>query len=436
MKPWYKTVITATATAMLLLGCGGGGGGGHHEEGAGGGTGGGGTGGGTGGANVSVYLKGADWAAYAASEWKAIDIDALGTDKIFTFEPGSDGKYGVAIHCKDDNEILIYQATRGEMPEVDGGCEDNEATRYSVSGTISGIEGNNVAISMKGATQFNPNILLLGNTTPYELNATKGTSDLVVADITIGEDEFTFNQFGIKRDIEVNQALTGLDLNLTTNSIKAVEHNLSVTAYGMGTATFMSKNGSHILIGLYEGGDGGKWYALASGTIKGDLYTFTAFSEDEKRSIFETVSATADPGNKTYNPESIAPFEANASRNGDTVFTNLGYTPSATSPGLKAYYISLSQESPDLEYTVFITTGWLGNETTYTLPESDLAQTTGWNNDWSLGGNQIEWSAMAIMANKEFAEVLGSAVEGEEDKTPLFMTENLLMHWSSNGGEL
>ncbi len=69
-----------------MIGCGGGGGGEVSTS-------------------VRVDLKDADWAAYSASDWKEINISALGSDKIFSFDPGSDGKYGVAIHCEGDGVL-------------------------------------------------------------------------------------------------------------------------------------------------------------------------------------------------------------------------------------------------------------------------------------------------------------------------------------------
>ena len=129
---WKLLAAVALVAALSLSGCGGGGGG---------------TGGGSGGGTqgqVTIDLRGADWAAYSASAWQEIDIASLGADKTFTFTPGTDGKYGVAIHCDGSGgDVTIYQSTADEMPSVSGECvDDDEATTYEVNGTIAGLQGN------------------------------------------------------------------------------------------------------------------------------------------------------------------------------------------------------------------------------------------------------------------------------------------------------
>ncbi len=406
MRRW-KTVLSATAVAALMfIGCGGGGGGGTTEEG-----------------KVSVNLKGADWAAYAASPWKKIDIESLGTDKIFKFDPGSDGKYGVAIHCADGGkEISIYQGTIGEISYIDGGCENPKM--YQVSGTIKGITGTDVEIALKGNSISKS--VISSNDKNYTINSAAGISDLLVADIRSFPGYSSISQFGIKRDINIDSNKTGIDLDLELEGINSMEHNFTVSPDGGGRVAFISKNGSLILTGSSTDGTG-KWYSLKSGVESGDLYSFIAYNENNTKLIFEAKSATKEASDITYEPEKIADF--NASMNMQRVFENLGYTPAADSHSLVLYYLTTGQ-TPDEEwqYQIFVTPQWLDGNSSYVVPGDSLSQVEGWSDEWALSNDDFSWSATAVMANKKISDILGNAMEGGEGI--FFAIDGLSMHWS------
>lgn len=402
MKNSKSIMGVAIVTSFFLLGCGGGGSSGDSD------------GDGGGADTVSVNLKGADWAAYEASPWQAIDLTALENDT-FTFTPDSSGKYGIAVHCAgDDNEISIYQFTRSEMAVSVAGCTDETQTAsYSVTGTVSGAtEGNPIFLSMSGASS----VLPLGNG-PYTLdNVSAGTRDLLGAELNM---DMVPQKFAIDRDIIVDGNLTGKDLDFGSG-YNTVPHTLSVTG-GEGTAMFVSKNGSFGMIGST---DQSAWYAIGGGTISGDMYNFIAQSDDETKMIFQIKDAQNDPGNTTLDCDAITSYDS-VLADGQllTTYSGLNYLPAASSPEVRMYTLNQGQDATDVDHEIWVSKGWLGTATSYTLP--DLSNLAGWNSSWGFqAGAQTQWEAMIVMANKSIYEATENMID-QEDGMPLFMNEGL-----------
>ncbi|WP_457592686.1 hypothetical protein [Hydrogenimonas sp.] len=404
----YTAMLVCTAASLFLIGCGGGGGGGEVTT------------------SVKVDLKGADWAAYSASEWREINISKLGSDKIFSFEPGSDGKYGVAIHCEGDGgELMMFQATKSELSYITNVCEEpGDMERYAVSGVVRERNASAISIGIGDYTLLRESF---DKEYSYAMKGVRGgTTDLLVADIVT--DTWDIPKFGIKRDINLDHNMSGLDINLTTDGVEGVPHDFNVSG-GRGLAFFFSKNYSAVLSG-WSDTNFWRWNALKSGTVKGDMYAFECFDDNESRAIFETVGALNDPGDRAYSLSDIAPFNMAVAWGTDIVLENLDYTPAQGSPDLKLYVVNLTQNTAGIDREIWISKGWLGTQTTYTMP--DLSSVSGWNSDWNFASETIEWSGMAVMANKDLNDV--SAKIEERLEYYFIGIEDLLMHWSLDKG--
>jgi len=92
--------------------------------------------------------------------------------------------------------------------------------------------------------------------------------------------------------------------------------------------------------------------------------------------------------------------------------------------------VNLTQNTAGIDREIWISKGWLGTQTTYTMP--DLSSVSGWNSDWNFASETIEWSGMAVMANKDLNDV--SAKIEERLEYYFIGIEDLLMHWSLDKG--
>jgi len=363
---------------------------------------------------ITVNIKGADWAAYQASPWQVIDLNALDNDT-FTFEADSSGKYGIAVHCpENDKEINIYHATYSKMPEVDASCKDENMSRiYSVSGTVVGATYERTLITMSTASAY------LFGSLEYNLSVTEGTYDLLGVEVNAAKIP---QKITIKRDISVNGDQAGQDLDFG-NGYGVVAYGFNIVG-GMGMPVFVSKNGS-ILTPDIPGSS--SWHALAGGTMQGDYYNFFAVSNSDREILIHAESALSNLGNVTLNVGAIRPFNGVTAKGIQTVYNGLRYVPAVNSPKMIMYMISQGQSVADgeVEREVWLSKEWLGTTTTYTLP--DLSNLTGWNSSWNFQtGSAVEWEVMAVMANKSIREVTGNMID-RENAPPVFMVEGLEM---------
>ncbi len=414
------TAVSILTAALFIIGCGGGGTASDTK--------------------VRVNLTGADWAGYAASPWKEINMSNLPADGIFSFEPAQDGRYSVAIHCKEEGnkEIILIHATRNELPVIDALCEDSNAPRYYVTGTAYDVNGSDLdrlevymsnwrsSFDISGKKDVNYSIKNIG----------EGTHDLVVFKSRNVFGNRTIYKYGIKRDIYVDKNVSGQDINLSSEGIAAVEHNFTVTGSSdsFGYGFFITSNGTVAAdIGHTQDGGTGNWFALGNGARNGDTYMFIAADsiDYDTKIIFDGKDAVKDPGDITYEPGIIAALDVNVTYDGN--ISGLNYMPASQSPALRLYDIFMEQNGDDMR-EIWITAGWLGSADSYTLP--GLEALKGWNTEWSIdkGMSRLNWEVSAIMADKTFSEALNKMVISDSSELPLFGLE-MTMHWAIKGGE-
>ncbi len=415
MKGIATTAASAVAALLLLAGCGGGGGGEADTS-------------------VRIDLTGADWAAYAASPWREVNMSGLPADHIFTFTPAADGRYSVAVHCSGDGgSLAIVHATRTELPAIDALCEDGgAASTYRVSGRIDGADpdgADNIGIFLDGADEL---FALENNSTLlYEVKGVKeGTFDLAVVEEVRGIGYYAIKRYAFKRDVTIDRNLTNIDLNLATEGVAAIEHSFTVTE-GEGYAYLITANGTPVRGIGYGGPSDGMWHAASGKTVAGDIYQFVSGISEKNTTkiVFDGRSALTDPGDVTYDPRSIATLDVDVTPEGN--ITGLDYTPAAESPPLRMYEI-LMEQSGGFQREIWLTAGWLGSDTSYTLPS--LETLAGWKTEWSrMEGEALDWEVTAMMADRTFSEALEGIVEDKESDLPLFGIR-MLMHWSMESG--
>lgn len=415
MNRWKWLYAMGAGLALLAAGCGGGGGGGEVDT------------------KVRVNLTGADWAAYAASPWKEINVSSLPADGIFTFEPAADGRYSLAIHCNGGSQdVMLVHATRDELPYLDTVCEKSVPQQtFRVAGQVAGIGSGMTRITAHIDDQLGSNSGIDVEVLPYGLKEVpEGVFDLVVQEATLELERYKTKRFAIRRDITIDRNITDLDVNLTSEGIEAIEHNFTVTD-GEGFAYFISANKT-VVPYLGDGGpDGGAWYAFKNSTQQGDIYQFVAGSADKysMRVIYECKDATTDPGDVTFDPGAITPMDAVVTREGNV--SQLAYTPAAQSPELRAYYLTM-EWSGGANREIWITKGWLGSETSYEL--DDPRTLPGWKTEWNDGPTEtLEWEVAAVMANRSFSDAVESVVESSHAEMILFGID-MVVHWAQSNG--
>ncbi len=317
--------------------------------------------------------------------------------------------------------MTIIQATKAEISYIASICEDSAPMgRFNVSGVIRDRNGSGISM---GIGDY---ILLTSNgDRDYHYTAQNvrgGVVDLLVSDMNA--ERWEINQFGIKREITLDRNMSGLDLNLSEEGIGSLVHKFDVTG-GYGVALLFSKNGSAVHIGR-NSSELNSWSALKSGTIKGDLYAFECWN-GEGIMVFDIKSALNDPGDVEYDLTNVAPFSMNVAWGNDIVLENLDYTPTTSSPQMRLYTISLKQgKSDEDEKEIWLSKGWLGNQTNYTVP--DLSKISGWDGGWFSLTEPIKWNGIAIMSNKGIEEISTNIEEREEFY--YIGVEDLQMHWA------
>ncbi len=382
-KNFSKLALSVlTVTSLSLFGCGGG----SSEDG-----------------NKIKITTDADWVGYQVGDgqWQTLQGSPSTTEEsnpIKNYEFTADGKYGVAIYCAGDKEGTIYQFTKDELRDIVYYCNEH-FSRYSVAGTYQNVSEGGIPVSAIDSVNTFSNLNFSSNEFTIQ-NVPEGTWDLVSVIMTVGDgDMMSPQKVVITREINVNGDKTGLNVDFNQGS-DLTQYSYSVTG-GEGGVMLLTKNNT-ILNSSISSDGGSYWYKINNGLNQDDYYLFYGGSSDERKMRVESISATdSNLGDKNMNLNSINDLTSGSFDSNTGTISGLNYQPSQSSPALLGYNILIEN---DVEWDISISKGWLGTETSYTLPDLSSVEgfpTGGWFGDLST----VDVNLSALMSNATIQEL-------------------------------
>lgn len=330
-----------------------------------------------------ILTSEADWVAFQdgpGGVWRVVTPDG-GSGTTYTLVVSdADGRYGIATQLFSTTInaefIKIIQATRNDATTLSLGMDD---TRGTIDATISNFAGNSGIVSTAGY-----GVLVTTNKT-YNLTAYKGTQDAIATE----KDAFSVFLSGVSsRDLSVlTTVATALDFDSNDLS-KNTTQTFTVTG-GTGSVALYTANGASAPVS-----ESGSDYAYLNGTISSDMYFFQAMTTG--KTLSEYYSASSNPGDRTANPTLMNTLSGVAMNYSG--LSGLSYTASASSPPMFGYrvYANQNRTPQNVSYYMFISSNWLGTDTTYSRPS--FSGLPGYNTDWDFaGGNSVSAAAYAYM---------------------------------------
>ena len=375
-----------------------------------------------------------------------------GSDGIYKFEAtGAGGRYGVAIGCFDDNAYLI-QATVADATEFTLPCDRSLAINrgeVNIQGAVlgaDGIEGEIYIGDRSGRLLCAPFVFCLGariDDVPVKdwdvvavdteslLGERKGK---IMRGAEVGDDGYAYLDFGIL-GLEILNVIFFTDLN---NAIPMKPLKFEYSGGSDGSVVFMTRNGTL----APEGCDDSPctWYAfqepplttmampeeppegltmdliqaMATDQVRdGDQYLFTA--ADRERFALQVMSADPD---KVSDVTVDLPTAFTAQVNTGTYPTYSGLR--SSDEGLQGFVIQQSQvigsggllpflggESQEQYATIVVSKAWLGNSTSYQIPNfSDVAA---WSPDWNFSMHgSTSWVAGTVVSNQKLGPLFNA----------------------------
>ncbi|MCS6951016.1 MAG: hypothetical protein NZ520_11205 [bacterium] len=323
------------------------------------------------------------------------------------------GRYGVAVLCTDGGSpwMRIIHATRSEMDQLSVECPSSAAP-VTVSGSISGLdEGSDAIVSLGSGSAFWDRL-----SRTYRLDVPQGTYDLVALTAPMMF-SLEFERMFIRRNVS---ALTNITENIDFASAEAFTPERRTATISGGPAdtvnlTFLANGKTAASVGGPVYGMGSVSFSCAplSRQQEGDIHLFTAGTFGRK--VLRFFKAPTDL-NLSLPTEEFSSPEVEMVASSPYVRLRASWSPY---PGAQVYQLDFfaqsnrsarsRQGSGRVQWTVYLTPGWLGSSNTYTLP--DLSGLTDWNNSWGIpAGVRIDWTAAALSTNRTLVQLFPSLV--------------------------
>ena len=344
------------------------------------------------------------------------------------------GRYGVAIVCVSNNnvDVNILHATWTELKEINHECGMPPSQNLvTISGEVSGLDNEYAHISVDGRFGF-----AYWLSPSYTLQVPPGIYDLVAAKFS--DERFGANKIFIQRNISISGDTT---INIDFNSPDAFDpetHNAVIDGVSSGElaeggVNFLSHNGTEIRMGSkFESQPPTIQFQFSgipiSKQVGNDIHLLFAgaFSADSFRRFERYFKAPVD-----ISATLPSPF-GNASV---TVATTTPYARFTASwdaySGAQAYFAEFgsdrrsrqqlvsnaqpskqkrrSRQEVSRHWMVGLSVGWLGGQSSYTLP--DLSGLSGWNNNWGIpAGTQVPWVVGAVATNRPIQDFVNAEV--------------------------
>jgi len=366
---WKKWTAIALLAALLLAGCGGG----------------------TPPAPGSITLTVVDAqnvgydAAYQLGNgaWTPL-ITSPGTNT-YTINLSGNAKYGVAVRCNPfppgtTPEVHLIQATPSELanPKVSCSPANPSTVSYTLNVDVSGLSSAaaNDVVAVSGMGFLAPNTVVNpSNPVTLNLTAPSGTQDLLVTVFAPGN-PFNYKAAKVLRNVSV--AGGGSSTITLINADVVNLENVTVTSpagFGLASAgvAYLSKDQKGFgQVGSASGSSANSFtYRPVSGFTSGDRYVVFAVALDSTPGqVLERYKGFSSGPVALTLPGPWSPGSLTTSGAAHPTVSGLNYS----GTNLRSYKISL--ENASLIYQATVSKNWLGNSTSYAVP--DLASELGY----------------------------------------------------------
>ncbi|MGQ9539873.1 MAG: hypothetical protein ACUVTY_02115 [Armatimonadota bacterium] len=348
------------------------------------------------------------------------------------------GRYGLAVVYKTMEEgppavcVTILHATVAELPEVylDAGTPPL-GNPVTVSGTVSdSLGGIEAFVALRDAETG----VYTAWSRQYTVQVEPGTHDLAASLFTASSGSRAERIF-LRRGQNIVGDTT-LDIDFDSAEAFAPEvhtitpQGISNGEYGNIHVLFHTKGGTSLTIAqqMEIVPDRFQFAAVpAAKQVDGDIHevTLTAVSGQGERTVAHFFKAPTDLtlvlpapfGNVTVNPTPTTPYlrpTAAWEPYQGAMYYSIQYSSEIVAGARRTRQGPLSTV-----WTVYLSSGWLGGGSTYTLP--DLSGVTGWNDEWPLNSaDMLWWMVGASATNMTLPDVINRevfAVDGLEVRT-------------------
>ncbi len=385
----YAGVAIASIALVALGGCGGNGG--------------------ATGPTVGVTISGAQWVAFQdgkTGSWRTVSTSG-GFSGNLTVN-SADGRYSLAWVCPGEKPVVnVVHATRSELPNLNATCPSTPSgseENVNVTVQVQGLPSGSTALTGIGETIFSrsgetkpvrrgtydvistrfgagniPNKVwihrgrALNNNTTYTVNFDQPDGTLIrVIDISAG----TLNVSGI--DTQGGE---------TVSAVLSLEAPTRSTLISVGNTVGQPLSYPIIPLNVLSAGE--RFRLRLVGNARGEERILSSLPNNIPITL--PVPFT----NPNFSPNS----------SGAVSITAIGLSYSETP--IQGYQMTIGGGSQQARWQIYISSGWLGNDTQYVSP--GVIQTlSGWNNAWSIQrGSSADISlAVAVSPNNTAGEVL------------------------------
>lgn len=340
------------------------------------------------------------------------------------------GRYGLAVVYPEVQEdgygsivVSIGHATVDELSEV---FLDTNAPPVSnpvtVSGTVNDSLGGIEAIVALGKST--ENAWLGWGYRQYTMRVEPGTYDLA-ASLFTESSVSRAERILLRRGVNIVTDTT-LDIDFDSAEAFAPEvhaitlQGISGGEYGNIGVLFLTEGGTHITVARqWQRGSGDFQFGAVPMTkqVDGDIHevTLTTVSEQSQRTVTRFFKAPTDLtlilpapfGNVEVNPAPTTPYlrpTASWEPYQGAMYYSIQY-----SPYIMAGARRTRQGNSSTAWMVFLSTGWLGGGSKYTLP--DLSGVTGWEDEWALTPTgRLWWMVGASTSNMTLSDMVNREV--------------------------
>jgi len=295
--------------------------------------------------NAAAYQVG-------SSPWQPLSMS--GAPKTGTFSLGSQSKYGVAVRCSG-LVVKVIQATSSELPDPKLSCSSSAPTTvpFTVSVSISSglfAPGDSVCVNGMGC-------LPAASTVSIGLNLQPGPQDLLVTLVSGSSVKVAkvLNSVSVSSGGSTSVSLT------PTDQLSPVSLSLPTPPAGYSSPSvavvYRSANGT--IGGVNASATS---YRPVSGFASGDLYYAELNASSGNSFLTSTLFFTGTPSLSL--PAPWTPGSLSVTQTAHPSLSGL----SRSESDLQGYKITLSLFG-NLDHTTFLSKGWLGSATSYSVPD-------------------------------------------------------------------
>ncbi|MCL6569867.1 MAG: peptidase S8 and S53 subtilisin kexin sedolisin, partial [Meiothermus silvanus] len=305
--------------------------------------------------------------------------------KTGTFNLGGQTKYGVAVRCSS-LVVKVIQATASELPNPKLECSSSTPTTVSFTVNVSVdasllASGDSVCVNGTGCLSASGNV-------PIGLNLKPGTQDLLV----------TLENSGSVKVAKVLKNVNVISGGSTNASLTSSDQLAPVSLTLPTPPTGYTGSSGALVFYLSSSNTGGGGvnasptsYRPVSGFGGGDRYAALVQANATNASLLSRQIFSSSSGSP--NLSFPAPWSSGSLTVNQTAHPNISGL-SRNDSGLQGYRLYL-QLTAQLYYTATLSKSWLGNTTSYALP--DLSGPLGYTAPASGGGS---FKVSAIVGSK------------------------------------